>query len=204
MKNLYKLNRLVGHSWGGLLSMNYAIKHRENVLSLILLNSVPANFKGQKAFINEVAARTNPIHDKISALFNYKEFQKLNDKQINQLYRDFFSVYFNNPPEVSQLSLNLNKKSAMSGFQVMTLMSKTSWIRPEVNLFPYLYKLQVPTLIIHGNQDVIPSFTDQEIKDGIPNSEIVYLANSGHFPYIETPNELFKSLRLFLSKTQSK
>ncbi|XVN42772.1 MAG: alpha/beta hydrolase [Candidatus Rickettsia vulgarisii] len=77
-------------------------------------------------------------------------------------------------------------------------MSKTSWIRPEVILFPYLRKLQVPTLIVHGNQDLIPAYTAaQEIKDAIPNSKIIYLDHCGHFPYIETPDDLFKSIRLF-------
>ncbi|XVN42773.1 MAG: alpha/beta fold hydrolase [Candidatus Rickettsia vulgarisii] len=100
---------LVGHSWGGLLSMNYAIKHPENVSSLILLNLVPADYRGQKSFIDELTNRTKPIQHKISALFNYKEFQNLDNEQINKLYKDFFSVYFNDPSEVFKLSLKMNK-----------------------------------------------------------------------------------------------
>jgi pimeloyl-ACP methyl ester carboxylesterase len=41
---------LIGPSWGGFLSMSYAIKYSVNVSSLILVGSVPADYKGQKAF----------------------------------------------------------------------------------------------------------------------------------------------------------
>ena len=34
---------LMAHSWGGLLAMKYALKYPENLKSMILLNSMPAN-----------------------------------------------------------------------------------------------------------------------------------------------------------------
>lgn len=45
---------LMGQSWGGLLAMQYAVDHQDHLMGLILLDSAPADYKGQKAFIDEI------------------------------------------------------------------------------------------------------------------------------------------------------
>lgn len=191
---------LMGHSWGGLLAMQYAVDHQENLLGLILLDTASADYKGQKAFIDEFRLRTKNIHSDIKPLFAYENFKELNAAQISDLYRNLFSIYFYNPKEVKDLSLNFSVVSAQSGFKVMEEMSKTYWLQPSVNLFPSLKMLAVPTFILHGKQDIVPAWTAQEIKDAIPQSEIVLLDRCGHFPYIEQPSQFFYELNNFLRK----
>ncbi len=191
---------LMGHSWGGLLAMQYAVDHQENLMGLILLSTAPADYKGQKAFVEEFELRTKNIHNDIKPFFAYEDFKKLNAAQISDLYRKLFSVYFYNPEEVKDLSLNFSVESAQSGFKVMEEMSKTYWLQPNVNLFPSLKKLAVPTFILHGKQDIVPAWTAQEIKDAIPQSEIVILDRCDHFPYIEQPSQFFYELNNFLRK----
>lgn len=103
---------LVGHSWGGFLAMNYAIKYPQHLSNLILLNTLPADFKGQQAFANEFMKRTKPIANQISPLFDYKLFEKFKKAEISKLYRTLFSVYFYNPNEVEKLSLNMAEASS--------------------------------------------------------------------------------------------
>lgn len=68
----------------------------------------------------------------------------------------------------------MSKESAISGFNVLSLMLKTSYFQPECNLIPALRKLNIPTLIIHGNQDIIPIDTAKTIQKTIPGSKAVY------------------------------
>ncbi|WPY01426.1 Proline-specific peptidase [Candidatus Trichorickettsia mobilis] len=192
---------IIGHSWGGFLSMNYAIKYPDNVSSLILVSSAPANYEDQKAFADEFNKRTQGIKHKIDPLFNDKTLSALNRKQINQAYRDLFSVYFKEASNVHKLTLDMSKESAIGGFNVLSLMLKTTYFTPDSNLVPALGKLNVPTfLIIHGNQDIIPVGSALTIQKAIPGSKVVYLNDCGHFPYIEKPNEFFSSIRSFLSE----
>lgn len=191
---------LMGHSWGGLLAMQYAVDYQENLIGLILLNTTPADYKGQKAFVEEFGLRTKNIHNDIKPFFAYEDFKELNAAQISDLYRKLFSVYFYNPKEVKDLSLNFSVASAQSGFKVMEEMSKTYWLQPNVNLFPSLKKLAVPTFILHGKQDIVPVWAAQEIKNAIPQSEIVILDRCDHFPYIEQPLQFFYELNNFLRK----
>jgi len=191
---------LMGHSWGGLLAMEYAVDHQENLIGLILLNTAPADSKGQKAFVDEFGSRTKNIYNDIKPFFAYEDFKKLNAIQISDLYRKLFSAYFYNSEGVKDLSLNFSVASAQSGFKVMEEMSKTYWLQPNIDLFPKLKKLKVPTFILHGKQDIVPAWTAQEINDAIPQSEIVILDHCDHFPYIEQPSQFFAELNEFLHK----
>jgi proline iminopeptidase len=191
---------LMGHSWGGLLAMQYAVDHPENLMGLILLNTAPADYKGQKAFVDELGLRIQRIYNDIKPLFAYEDFKHLNANQISDLYRKLFSVYFYNSEEENDLSLNFSVASAQSGFKVMEEMSKTSWLQPSLNLFPSLKELAVPTFILHGKQDIVPVWASEEIKDAIPRAEMVILDRCGHFPYIEQSSQFFSELNKFLRK----
>lgn len=185
---------LMGHSWGGFLAMQYAIDHPDRLIALILLNSAPADFNGQKAFIDEFQTRTKDISNDLKPFFAFDDFKRLNASQISDLYRKLFSVYVYNPKDIQNLSLNFNVTAAQSGFKVMEEMSKTSWLKPGINLFPALKSLNVPTLVLHGKQDIVPVWTAVEIQQAIPNAEIVVLDQCGHFPYIEQPTQFFKAI----------
>lgn len=194
---------LLGHSWGGFLAMNYAINYPEHLSALILLSTAPADSKGQQSFVAEFTKRTQPIKNEISPLFDFQEFKKLNSSQISNLYRTIFSVYFYNPKNVAKLSLDMDENSAKNGNIVMQVMSETSWLRPNINLFPQLKKLNVPTLVIHGKEDIVPLWTAQQIGKTIPHAEIVTVEECGHFPYIEQPDQLFTQIRHFLDGIKS-
>lgn len=66
-----------------------------------------------------------------------------------------------------------------------------------------LKTLTVPTFILHGKQDIVPSWTAEEIHAAIAHSEIVLIDHSGHFPFIEQPSAFFKEVRTFLHKIES-
>lgn len=69
----------------------YAVDHQDHLIGLILLNTAPADYKGQKAFIDEFGARTKNILNDIKPLFAYEDFKKLDAIQISDLYRKLFS-----------------------------------------------------------------------------------------------------------------
>lgn len=195
---------LIGHSWGGLIGLNYAISHRESIASLIVINCTPANYAGQMSFIYESMKRSSHITHEIQALFSYETFEKLSAEEINNLYRHLFATaYFHDPSMADQLTLEMSKESSLSGFKVRQEFTKTSWLQPSMDLFPQLKQLQVPTLVIHGNQDVVPVQTAHEIKDAIPNAEGLFLEDCGHYAYIEKPKEVFTEIRSFLTTTSS-
>ncbi len=69
------------------------------------------------------------------------------------------------------------------------------------NLGEELSKIQQPTLLIWGNNDIItPPFVGEEFQKLIPNSELFFIDNCGHAPMMEVPEEFNKILERFLVK----
>lgn len=191
---------LMGHSWGGSLAMHYAIAHQDHLSGLILLNSAPANYEGQVAFVSEYEARTQAIQDEIQVFSSFESFRKLDACQISKAYRTLFSIYFYRPCLVDDLTLNFSPESAQSGFRVMGEMGKTTWLQAGNNLLPALTALEIPTLILHGKEDIAPVWTMEQIHEAIPHSELVLIDECGHFPYIEQPSQFFREVGTFLDR----
>jgi 2-hydroxy-6-oxonona-2,4-dienedioate hydrolase len=69
------------------------------------------------------------------------------------------------------------------------------------NLGDELKNIQVPTLLIWGNNDTItPPFVAREFQSLIPNSELHFIDKCGHAPMMERPEEFNQILHKFLEK----
>ena len=69
------------------------------------------------------------------------------------------------------------------------------------NLGDELRNIQLPTLLIWGNNDIItPPFVGREFNKLIPNSELYFIDHCGHAPMMEVPDEFNVILAKFLEK----
>ncbi len=197
----YQKFTLVGHSWGGLLAMQYAIKHPEHLSALILLNPAPATSTGFQAFFDEYAQRTAELKTDLETIQSSDMFKKGDGPTIAQFYRLVFSKYVENPEDAKKIALAFTPQSALNGFQISEIFMQ-NYLLKFYDLRAELNQLQIPTLIVHGSSDPIPIWTAREISDAIPGSEIVVLNHCGHFPYIEQPTEFFNLVKKFLREQQ--
>jgi proline iminopeptidase len=186
---------LLGHSWGGELAMHYAVTYPEAVSALILMSTGPANEADFASFVESFMALIAPIQEKIKPLLDYAEFEKLTETEILQLFQDLFAVYLFDPLKIQELSLSRPEHSAKSGERVRHIIRG----QPKEDLFPKLRELHVPSLLIHGEEDVVPLWTAEKISQTIPGAKLVRLKNCVHFPYIEKPEETFAAIREFLN-----
>lgn len=66
---------------------------------------------------------------------------------------------------------------------------------------PILREIAVPTLVVHGEEDVIMPLAEAEtLKKGIKGAELAIIPKSGHLPPMETPEAFNAVLRGFLSR----
>jgi pimeloyl-ACP methyl ester carboxylesterase len=78
------------------------------------------------------------------------------------------------------------------------LMSET-WALPGYDLLPKLKSLNIPTLVIYGEHDMIPADTAEHIAHAVPNTRMVTLKACGHFPSLECPVALRKQIDAFFA-----
>lgn len=63
------------------------------------------------------------------------------------------------------------------------------------------YKIKVPTLIINGKYDTNnPPLFVEKLHEILPNSTLIFIEKSGHFPWIENKSSTFNQINQWLKK----
>lgn len=193
----YQRVSLLGHSWGGYLAMNYAIAYPNNVEKLVLVNSLPATSDGFGLFAEEYVRRTAPFQDKLDYLANSPEFRVGDPVATEEYYKTIFKTYVQDSTKVDSLNLRMTPEASMNGRIVGQIFAEDLMSTPY-DLRSSLKLLNIPTLVIHGDVDPIPAFVAEETHKNIPGSKFVLINNSGHFPYVESPDIFFDTVATFL------
>jgi len=198
----FKKVTILGHSWGGFLALEYVITHPEVVDKLILLNTSPASSEDFSLGMKEIDKRLSSSQKELQALQKSVGFSKKDTATVEKYFQIMFEKYFFDPKKVCLLHLSMTPKAARNGFKVSEIFGQNFYKKP-FNLYPELEKLQIPTLIIHGDFDPVPLSSAKKLHKSIKGSKFILIKNCGHFPYIEKPIELFKNIDDFLNSCQS-
>ena len=190
---------LLGHSWGGLLAMHYAISHPEIIDRLVLMNPMPGSSEEYASYSSDWLPQDDPARDELDRVEKSEEFAKGDPATFAYYYRIIFSRYCHDPSKADELNLNMTQKAALNGAKVRDMVGQNLFSKPY-DLHGRLKDLRVPALIIQGDSDIIPVTAGKHLHASIPGSRYVLIENCGHFPYIENPEALFSCLNDFLSK----
>lgn len=185
---------ILGHSWGGLLAMHYAIAHPHHVEKLILSNAMPASSEDNVLFDQERSRRLAPYQKELEAMQHTKEFAEGNPEIMEKVFRMIFRIYCYHPERANLLNLRMTSTAYLSYSKVYETFQE-NFFDKSFNLYDALQLLKIPTLIIHGDADPIPSMTAQKIHKSMKSSNYLLMKNCGHFPFVEDPDVYFEHLR---------
>ena len=199
VRKAYGLQRmaLLGHSWGGLLAMVYAIAHPGAVSKLILADTVPASSEEFELFNQEKSKRMAPLQKELTAIEETEGFRQGDPETVEKYYQLYFRGYFYDPDQVWLLDTKMSSKAFLNGLKVSELVR--AHFAPPFSCHDQLKKLDIPALILHADHDIIPPAAIESLRTSLRGSKYVLFNNSGHFPYIEAPEAFFKELEGFLS-----
>jgi proline iminopeptidase len=196
---LEKMN-VLGHSWGGLVSMFYAIKYPENLQSLILVNTTPASSTLRNLSFAVMSSKITK-EDSIAQLriTETEGFKKRDPAAIAKFFRLVFRGSFHNKHYVDSLNLTFDTSYAAKSLMVGQLSRDSTLLSYDIHA--RLDTIHCSVLIIGGSDDAVVPGTNEGIRDHIHGSEYVLLSGCGHFPFIEMPEEFFPIVKTFLKKT---
>lgn len=63
-----------------------------------------------------------------------------------------------------------------------------------------LKKITASTLLLYGSFDPLLNFSGKKLDESIPDSKLVVIDKSGHFPFIEQKKRFNKEVSAFLEK----
>ena len=167
---------LIGHSWGGLLAMKFAIDHPECINKMILINSLPCT------------QTYDPLQQNL-----YMEGIYDIQLGISDGYRRLFRQFCHNPKSADMLNLDADPKGI-----AIRIKFEENFFMQSYNYESQLKQLNIPTLILHGENDLLPFSIAENLHRCIKNSVAITLPNCGHFPNVEQPEILFHHLEKFL------
>jgi proline iminopeptidase len=191
---LGKMN-LLGHSTGGLLAMEYAIKYPENLRSLVLVTTTAASSElRMKAFYNmqEQTSREDSVGQE--EVQRSDAFKRKEPAAMAKFFRHLFGSNFYDHKYADSLTLWFDTTYAVSSKLLRGLNRDLN----KYDIHASLGAITCPTLIIQTDHDRNLPESNQRIHAGIPHSRISVIEHCGHFPFIEQPETFFRLVSEFV------
>ncbi len=186
---------VLGHSYGGMVAQQYALKYQEHVQGLIVSSSAPS-YRYQETLPLELEKRaTEEMKKENEFLMSTKT---LTPEDMKRYMKVMNPLYYCN-----------YKKEFDDGID-RTIWAPDVWMHcthgklSRFDFVPELPKLRVPTLVIVGEEDfVTPTVHSREIASAIPGAELVIIPGASHETYADKPEEYFGALRSFILRNAS-
>ncbi len=193
-----KLN-LLGHSFGGLLAMRYALKYPERLHTLLLVNSTPSSSAWRDSSIQMLNKREDEqTKEKLAELTGSPAFKTMEPAAMETFYRLFFKKSFYDQSKVKDLSLKFRDSFAETNRMMNYLYRDSSVYSYDLN--DTLAGLSIPSLIISSEADIIHPLAVEELHKSLKRSEYVFMEGCGHFPFVEQPESFKRVIEKFLNK----
>ncbi len=197
---------VLGHSWGGLLAMEYALRRPRRVSHLILMNTAPVSHVGVLAFRQELEQTRSPEQrERMIELLSDPKYQAGDVDADLEYYRIHFASTLRAGEQLERVISRLRSAFTSAGIVAARAIEDRlyglTWDAEDYDLLPQLNRLDIPTLVIHGDNDLVPTHLAREIADAIPESRFVVVADCGHFSYLEQTDRVHASIADLLATT---
>ena len=190
---------LLGHSWGGWLSIDYALTYPENLKTLTLEDTV-ADMPHLASELERLRAALGPEtvammqKHEAAGTYDHPEYQAavtiLNYRHVCRLPE------WPAPIKRSLDDWNMGPYMTMQGpNEFLYIGNLKDW-----NRVPDLPRIKVPVLITVGAHDELTPACALRMKLALPDAEIKVFPNSSHMPFYEEPAAYYPALLDFLAR----
>jgi proline iminopeptidase len=180
---------ILGHSWGAVLAMEYAIRHPDRVSRLILMNPAPASSGDWAQFRKFYVERIGRDLSALRAAAATPAYKAGDPDAVAAYYRIHFRPALTQPDQVNtivaKLRANFTRDGILKARAIEARLIDETWRNPGYDLFPKLARLRVPTLVIYSEHDFIPPSAAEHIAATVPAARSVRLKDCGHFSYFD-------------------
>jgi proline iminopeptidase len=190
---------ILGHSFGGMYAMKYASTYSEHVKSLILSASGGIDLSWQEyANTNMLSRLSMEKRAEYKFWTSPQEIQKDPAKARLEALRVLLPAYLYDQSYLPQIEEALLKPEYTS-FDINGLVWK-SMGHGKYNLSGAFRNFKAPTLIIDCRQDFLGEAVPISIHNEILASQLEFINECSHYPWIEKPQRYFKLIEEILKR----
>lgn len=200
--NLNKDNfYLLGHSWGGILAMEYALKYQDNLKGVIISNMMSDAVEYGKYADEVLAKQLDPkVLDTVRSLEAKKDYG--NPKYMELLYKHFYTQHILRMP-LSEWPEPVNRSFAKMNQALYVTMQGPSEFGISGKLTTWSVKNQlnqitVPSLIIGAKHDTMDPEHMKWMANAVENGTYLNCPNGGHMSMYDDQETYFKGLIHFI------
>jgi pimeloyl-ACP methyl ester carboxylesterase len=181
---------VVGFSLGGMIAQQLALDHPDLVQRLILLGTAPRGGEGLTFTELSAEEQTDPVAFLLGAFFTPSDASQAAGRQYMKRLES----------RTKDRDLPVSRNSA-----VAQLAAIREWgTIPESGRYATLQKITHPTLIVHGNKDVVVGPLNALILvEQLPNAQLIVYSDSSHGAQFQHAKTFLQHLNLFLSEGAS-
>ncbi|RSK48332.1 proline iminopeptidase-family hydrolase [Hymenobacter rigui] len=192
---------LLGHSWGGMLALEYAAKYPEHIKGLIMSNiGYKATVFNKNRFSQyaDIIRRQAAQQGKVIAGLDTMGLMSLTPHITPAVTKEFRSLHMMRrvpePPIYTRSQAHITRTYAVSFMPFML-----AW-----DFSGRLATIKPPTLVIGAQHDFVPPADIAYMKKHIPNCQAYVCPDGSHFAMWDDPEHYFPALIKFLRKTERK
>lgn len=196
---------LLGHSWGGILAMQYALKYQENLKGLIVSNMMSSCPDYDKYAKNVLAKQFEPsILDSVMAMEARNDYD--NPNYMGLLIPNFYEKHILRlpaaawPDPVNRAFARMNKSLyvTMQGPSEFGISGRLeNW-----DVSKQLSTINVPTLVIGAQHDTMDPEHMKWMSTQFKNGSYLYCEKGSHMAMYDDQETYFKGLISYLNKTK--
>jgi proline iminopeptidase len=194
---------LLGHSWGGWLSIEYALTHPDALRSL-LLNSTCGDIPHLSTELDRLRQALGPeaydtmLRHEAEGTYDHPEYQAavtlLNYRHVCRLPE------WPAPLKRSAADWNQEPYRAMQGpNEFLYIGNLRDWRRID-----RMGEIRVPVLITVGGHDEQTPACAARMRQALPEAELRVFPDSSHVPFYEEPADYYPVLTSFLSRVRGR
>lgn len=191
---------LVGHSYGGMFALLYAVRHPENTEKIITIASAGTNQRFQEHYGYNIMTRISLENKKrIEDISSGKIKTKDEVPGMGEVDKLLMQAMFFDPENIPKAIAPIPKDAMPIFFN--PAFQRAYWGNPSdrtIDITKEVLELNIPVRMIESWQD--PNYDGRQLllSHQLKNSKIEFINQSGHFPWAEQPEEFFKILKDFL------
>jgi proline iminopeptidase len=186
---------LLGHSWGGMLAMAYAAAHPDRIDRMILIGSGGPTLEFAERFTDNIAARLRPEDVEGRRHWESPDTRGADpEKAAVGAMKAILPGYFFDRTKALAFAAELKDGSFHPAVNSLLMRD----LNKSYDLRAGLREVDRPILIIQGYQDPVSDKTADDIHALLLGSTLRYINQSGHFPWIEQPEEFRRAISGFL------
>lgn len=189
---------MAGGSYGGFISMEYAIRHPERLAALVLRDTSADSANEEMARAN--ALSSSRVELDLDKFHRIMDGSTLDNADLKQCWAEILPLY-----DHVYDPANVLRKVEATTYRYETHNWAFTENMPRYDIKSRLSQITCPTLVTVGRGDwITPVACSETIASLITGSRLEVFEKSGHSPQIEEPVKFQRLVRNFLAEALSK